>query len=387
MWRRRQGRVWVYDPTASTRPRPRVVVTAAVLADLGGGAPHGDIAHRGRPGRRRASLTDGDFWYATATKLLAPLLMAAATSGRHDGRRRALGGRPGGRGGLRRARVPSEPRAALQAMRAAWGRDERQRSAVYTTAETVIEVFADPAVAASDSSGSGASLEDRVDPVRSARRERHPVPVCARARPAATAPTLRHARDPGRRGRLRACRAPGRSHSTRPCSSSSTRPPTWPRWPSSTCWRRRQPATACSSSRCGRTWPSCTARYGHSGRQRGEQPPGEGLPVGDRRPGHAWSTPARSSVRPSIRSWTTTVDGSGATSLTDAPSLRRLAPADSLRRIPPGDAVVVSGHLAPIRLRLRSWHDDRTLRARAQSEADAPAARWWARRSMGTVGP
>ena len=36
-------------------------------------------------------------------------------------------------------------------MRAAWGRDERQRSAVYTTAETVIEVFADPAVAASES--------------------------------------------------------------------------------------------------------------------------------------------------------------------------------------------------------------------------------------------
>ena len=88
-----------------------------------------------------------------------------------------------------------------------------------------------------------------------------------------------------------------------------------------------------------------------------------------------------------FRSWTTTVDGSGATSLTDAPSLRRLAPADSLRRIPPGDAVVVSGHLAPIRLRLRSWHDDRTLRARAQTGADAPAARWWARRSMGTVGP
>src|SRR3984957_2794887 len=40
-------------------------------------------------------------------------------------------------------------RDALQAVRASWGRDERQRSAVYTTAETVVEAFADPDVAAS----------------------------------------------------------------------------------------------------------------------------------------------------------------------------------------------------------------------------------------------
>ena len=88
-----------------------------------------------------------------------------------------------------------------------------------------------------------------------------------------------------------------------------------------------------------------------------------------------------------LRSWTTTVDGYGATSLTDSPSLRRLAPADSLRRIPPGDAVVVSGHLAPIRLRLRPWQDDRSLRARAETGLDVPPSRWWGRRPMGTVGP
>ena len=95
-----------------------------------------------------------------------------------------------------------------------------------------------------------------------------------------------------------------------------------------------------------------------------------------------------------LRSWTTTVDGYGATSLTDSPAPRRLAPADALRRIPPGDAVVVSGHLAPIRLRLRPWHDDRSLRARAETGFDADASghlgrvgTWWARRLVGTVGP
>jgi type IV secretory pathway TraG/TraD family ATPase VirD4 len=86
-----------------------------------------------------------------------------------------------------------------------------------------------------------------------------------------------------------------------------------------------------------------------------------------------------------LRSWATTVDGHGSTSLTDSPARRRLAPGDALRRIAPGDAVVVSGHLPPVRVRLRPWQDDASLRARATCGADVPAARWWARR-VGTVG-
>jgi type IV secretory pathway TraG/TraD family ATPase VirD4 len=85
-----------------------------------------------------------------------------------------------------------------------------------------------------------------------------------------------------------------------------------------------------------------------------------------------------------LRSWATTVDGYGSTSHTDSPARRRLAPGDALRRIAPGDAVVVSGHLPPVRLRLRPWHDDASLRARADGGVDATGARWWARR-VGTV--
>ena len=79
-WRRRRGRVWVYDPSASTGLEPAswsplqssrtwegARRTAASLTEVA----------RSSPG----SLTDGDFWYATAAKLLAPLLLAAATSG------------------------------------------------------------------------------------------------------------------------------------------------------------------------------------------------------------------------------------------------------------------------------------------------------------------
>lgn len=44
-------------------------------------------------------------------------------------------------------------------------------------------------------------------------------------------------------------------------------------------------------------------------------------------------------------------------------AFRRLAPADELRRVPPGQAVLVYGHLPPVRLRLRPWYADRRLRA------------------------
>ncbi len=59
-----------------------------------------------------------------------------------------------------------------------------------------------------------------------------------------------------------------------------------------------------------------------------------------------------------------TYDSRQGASTTQSHVPRRLLPADALRRIPPGSAVMVSGHLAPVRMRLRPWQDDRTLRER-----------------------
>jgi type IV secretion system protein VirD4 len=128
-WRSGRGPVWVYDPTGSTD------LPAAAWSPLTG-------SHTWDGARKTASsltevarsgagtLTDGDFWYSTAAKLLAPLLFAAAASGRTmadvvrwvdtqevDEVFDAL--------------VASEEPAALQSARASWGRDERQRSAVH----------------------------------------------------------------------------------------------------------------------------------------------------------------------------------------------------------------------------------------------------------------
>ena len=84
---------------------------------------------------------DGEFWYATAAKLLAPLFLAAALDGRSmaDVVRWVDTQEVGEVAGILERAAPSE---ALDAARATWCRDERTRSSVYTTAETVLAPFA-----------------------------------------------------------------------------------------------------------------------------------------------------------------------------------------------------------------------------------------------------
>jgi type IV secretion system protein VirD4 len=57
----------------------------------------------------------------------------------------------------------------------------------------------------------------------------------------------------------------------------------------------------------------------------------------------------------------TTHGGQGGPTTTNSPTVRRLAPADSIRRIRPGSGVLVYGDLPPARIRLRTWFDDHRL--------------------------
>ncbi|MCU1494688.1 MAG: type secretory system conjugative transfer family protein [Acidimicrobiaceae bacterium] len=94
-----------------------------------------------------SGVDDAAFWYATAEKLLAPLLFAAATSGGTIAdvvRWVDTGEVEEVLLALELAGVPEAARAA----EASFSREERQRSSVYTTAETVLSAYADPAVAA-----------------------------------------------------------------------------------------------------------------------------------------------------------------------------------------------------------------------------------------------
>ena len=137
--RARLGRVWCIDPTASSG------------APGDGWSPLSGCGQWREACRMAADLcdaakadgttADGEFWYATAAKLLAPLLLAAALD------RRSMADvvcwvdtqEVGEVAGILEAAVAPE---ALDAARATWCRDERTRSSVYTTAETVLAPFA-----------------------------------------------------------------------------------------------------------------------------------------------------------------------------------------------------------------------------------------------------
>jgi len=145
--RQQRGTAWVYDPTASLSPdTPTARWTPLDGCRTWQGAQA--TAAWLTTAARDPSMREADFWYATAAKLLAPLLFAAATSQRTMAdvvRWVDTQEEQEVRFELELAGVPE----AVHAAEASWQREDRQRSSVYTTTETILAAFADPAVAAS----------------------------------------------------------------------------------------------------------------------------------------------------------------------------------------------------------------------------------------------
>jgi type IV secretion system protein VirD4 len=143
------GEAMVYDPSQATGLASVKATPLAACRDWQGALRVASwLCGAARPGSGR--LADGDFWFAAAEKLLAPLLWAAAVSGAQIGD--VVGWLDAGAEAepevtrlLRRFGPPE----ALAAWGASWNRDERQRASIYTTAETVLAAYADPRVAAS----------------------------------------------------------------------------------------------------------------------------------------------------------------------------------------------------------------------------------------------
>lgn len=140
-WRRSRGTVWCFDP-ARTTGLPASGWSPLPSSRTWGGARRmaadlTEVAHG--PG----TTADGEFWYAAAAKLLAPLLYGASAAGLTMGEvvRWVDTQEVGEVAEILEATGCPE---ALQAARATWLRDERQRSSVYTTAEMVLEPFAEP---------------------------------------------------------------------------------------------------------------------------------------------------------------------------------------------------------------------------------------------------
>lgn len=138
--------VWVYDPTGSTGANTDGWTPLASCGDWHG-AQRTAAWLAGAATSQSTGLADTDFWYATATKLLGPLLYAAARSGgtisdvvrwvnlqEQDEVLKALKG---------------AEQQARDAANASFKREGRQKSSVYTTAETVLAAYEDPIVARS----------------------------------------------------------------------------------------------------------------------------------------------------------------------------------------------------------------------------------------------
>lgn len=361
-WRRSRGPAWLYDPARSTGlGRSPWSPLEACGTWAGARRVARDLADAARPSS--GSLADGEFWYSTAAKLLGPLLLAAACSGRTmadvvrwlDEQEQLE---------VADALYAVGAEQALQAARASWGRDERQRSAVYTTAETVLEPFADPSLA----EGSGAVIDPEA-----LLRENGTLFLCAPAHD---------------QRRLRPLFAALAGEVLDTAVGLSARqgapldPPLLVVLDEAANVAPLAELDVLASTAAGHgiqlvtVWQDLaqlTARYG----------PRAGTVVNNHRvkvflpgiadPGtldHASALAGDTEERQR----TTNVDARGGRSTTEAQVTRRLVPPDVLRRLPPGTAVAVSGHLPPVRLALRPWWRHAELRCRAEHRPVVPEA-------------
>ena len=354
-WRERQGDVWIYDPTASTG-LPGATWSPLAACDSWQGAQRVASWLSATVKESGGGLTDGDFWYASAAKLLSPLLFAAA----YDGYTMADVVR------WVDIQEQDEPRAALErcgvvealnAAQASWNRDPRQRSSVYTTAETVLAAYADPSVAAS-------ARSSEIDSARFLDGGNHTLYLCApsdeqaRLRPLFTSllQTMLSA-------------AYKRSHATgRPLDPSllvvldeaaNIAP--------------LRDLDTLASTAAGQgiqlvtVWQDLAqmkARYGDRAHTVINNHRATVVLAGVKDPTtleHVSRLVGESEV---VRESTTT-DSSGRRSTTEVAQPRRLAPDHAVRLMPAGQALLIYGSSQPAQIQMRPWYRDRDIKNRA----------------------
>ena len=147
-WRRTQGEVWLFDPTRSTGFDYEDVRAGwsplSQAIDWGGARKVSSWLCKANKSAGN-NLSDGDFWFSAAEKMMSPYLFAAAVGGKDmstilrwidtQEEREVMSI-------LQRAGVPE----AMTAFEANMKRDERTKSSIFTTAETIIDAYNDPLV-------------------------------------------------------------------------------------------------------------------------------------------------------------------------------------------------------------------------------------------------
>ncbi len=346
------GDAWVFDPTATAGVGPSSRWSPLAEAATWTGAQRmASWLVEATPSR--SGLSEGAFWFAAAAKLLSPLLLAAAVGGRsmNDVVRWV---------NLQESNDPErllgdagEADAGV-ALFASLGRDERIRSSIYTTLETVLAPYEDPLVARS------AEFAD-IDPARLLEGS-NTLFLCGPAHEqfrvqgvfsALVSSVVNAAVERVQRvGPLdppllivldeAANIAPLRDLDTLASTAAGLGIQLV-----TVCQDLAQLSTRYGAERARTIANNHRAKVILSG-------------IGDV---GTLDTLSGLAGEQAVREETVTSDlREGRRSTSSSIAYRRLAPADELRRIRPGEGVLVYGYLPAARLSLRPWYQDRTLR-------------------------
>lgn len=358
--RQQLGDVFVYDPTQTTGIPSSGWSPLTGCGDWRGAQRTAAwLCAAAQPGR--SGLADADFWYAAATKLLAPVLRAAAASGASMAdvvRWVDLQEQDAVRDALEQAQEED----ALVAAEATWRRDDRQRSSIYTTAETVLAAYADPGVLAS-------AMACDLTAQALLNGGAHTAYLCA---PAHEQARLR----PLFATLVQDILAEVYERATR--TGQPLDPPVLVVLDEAANIAPLRDLDTLASTAAGQgiqlvtvfqDLAQVTERWGPRGQTIVNNHRAKIIGSGIADPGTLdWA--ARVLGDQEIGQVSSTAGAEGRASQTQSTTWRSLAPAHALRQGQPGTGVLIYGHLPPTRITLRPWFDNRDLRRLAEPDPD-----------------
>jgi type IV secretion system protein VirD4 len=357
-WRSNRGPAWVFDPTGSSGIQP--LARWSPLSYCGTWSDSQRTAGwlvDATPAR--SGMADAAFWYAAAAKQLAPLLLAAERAGLGMGEVAAWTDVGEFDVPLQLLELSGETDAG-RALAACSGREERIRSSVSTTLETVLSPFEDPAVALATSESDwriselleGAGTLYLCGPSHEQQRVQSLFAALVSAVIAEAVRASNRARRPLDPPLLlvldeAANIAPVRDLDTLASTGAGL---------------GIQLVTVCQDL------SQLVSRYGQErSRTIANNHRAKVLLSGV---GDLATLDLVSGLvgEEATRQDTVTVDMTdGRSSRSSATVFRRLAPTDALRRLPQGEGLLVYGNLAPVRFKLRPWYRTRSLRRKVGS--------------------
>jgi type IV secretion system protein VirD4 len=148
-WRKTQGDVWLFDPTRSTGSEYDEVWAGwsplSAAKDWGGARKVSSWLCSASKSKGGGGLENGDFWMNAAEKMMSPFLFAAAVGGKDMGTVLKWID-TNEESEILKILAKAGVSEATTAFNAHMGRDEKTKSSILTTAETIIDAYADPMV-------------------------------------------------------------------------------------------------------------------------------------------------------------------------------------------------------------------------------------------------